>query len=100
MTKKLARWGQVNAIKEHAKFAKAWFEFCDENKLDANVSDALAVETFCCSYEDKGPTVPKAAYNSLRWLESNLGLRVDTQLESLKRATDHPAGHEPKSEEP
>ena len=70
---------------------------CDRNGIDARLPNALAVETFYCSYHDIGPTVPKAAYNSLRWLESNIGLRVDTQLESPKRGTDHPEGHEPRT---
>jgi hypothetical protein len=98
--KKIARWSETNAIKEHVKFAKAWFTFCDKNSLDARQPDALASEMFCCSYAENGPTQPKAAYNSLRWLQHNVGLNVNTDNEGLRRATDHPDSHEPKSEEP
>jgi hypothetical protein len=55
---------------------------------------------FCGSYAENGPTQPKAAYNSLRWLQNNVGLNVNTDNETLRRATDPPEGHIPKSEEP
>ena len=98
--KKIAKWSNTNAIKEHVKFAKAWFSFCEKNSLNARLPDAIATEMFCCSYEENGPTQPKAAYNSLRWLQHNVGLNVNTDNEGLRRATDHPDDHEPKSEEP
>jgi hypothetical protein len=97
---KVEKWKKLEAIREHVKYADAWKAFCTENSLNFKKPDCTAVELFTTSFLDKGPTMPKAAYNSMRWMETNIGLKAHTSSDMLRRATDPPEWHDSKREEP
>ena len=67
----------------------------DSRKKMAFMPTEMHVTLWLHSLRARGPTVPRSAYNSLKWLQVNFGASFHVEVPSVKDAAKEPSLHEP-----
>ena len=90
-----ADWSRSSSLSEHLGTLARWKVFAGTVSIDYRVPDSMSIRDFISQQTERGASVPRATFNSLRWLEQNLGLRAVTDLPRVRRASDPVASHVP-----
>ena len=93
-------WFENTAVAQHLNTLELWRSFSEEVKINWKTPDSVSIRTFLGRFKKNGATVPKRHLDSLRWLESNIGLAACSTLERVKRFCDAPSTHNPVSVPP
>ena len=78
-------WDDVPNLNSHLATLILWKEFCGQEGLWWQTPDSVAVRAFLTRFRASGKTVPKRHLDSIRWLESNLGLVPTSTLDRVKK---------------
>ena len=88
-------WAGCPTLERHVATLEAWIQWSEDRGQAWQTPDSIGVRVFLNSFKENGTSVPRRHFDSLKWLQTNIGLRACTELERVRRLTDPPSSHEP-----
>ena len=93
-------WSKCKQLKQHLSDLDAWIIYTAKIGEDWKTPNSISIRAFLATYKNDGAYVPKRYFDSLRWLQTNIGLNATTELYRVRRSADAPGSHVPTQANP
>ena len=88
-------WSKCKQLQQHVAALQAWTDYCDKVSEDWRTPNSISVRAFLATFRGDGAYTPKRYFDSMRWLQTNIGINATTELYRVRRSVDAPGSHVP-----